>query len=48
MQQLREAFPASARYRYVILNQDWKLNGEVIELLEATGLQCNGSGFSPS
>ena len=39
MQQLREAFPASGRYRYVILDHDSKFNGEVIELLEATGLQ---------
>jgi transposase InsO family protein len=39
MQQLREAFPASGQYRYVILDHDSKFNGEVIELLEATGLK---------
>ena len=39
MQQLREAFPASGRYRYVILDHDSKFDGEVIELLESTGLR---------
>jgi transposase InsO family protein len=39
MQQLREAFPDSPPYRYVIMDRDSKFNGEVIELLKATGLK---------
>jgi putative transposase len=39
VQQLREAFPEVAAYRYVILDRDSKFGEEVITFLKATGLQ---------
>ena len=38
IQQLRETFPQSAPYRYVILDRDAKFDQEVILFLKATGL----------
>ena len=38
VQQLREAFPEAAPYRYVILDRDSKFNDEVLTFLKATGL----------
>ena len=38
LQQLREAFPEAAPYRYVILDRDSKFDTEVIASLKATGL----------
>jgi putative transposase len=39
VQQLREAFPETGSYSYVILDRDSKFNGDVIEFLKATGLK---------
>jgi putative transposase len=39
VQQLREAFPESGQYGYVIFDHDSKFNGDVIALLEATSLK---------
>lgn len=39
VQQLREAFPEAGPYRYVILDRDSILDGEVIAFLKATGLK---------
>jgi len=39
VQQLREAFPESGQYRYVIFDHDAKFNGDVIGFLKATGLK---------
>jgi hypothetical protein len=39
VQQLREAFPESGQYRYVIFDHDAKFNGDVIAFLKATGLK---------
>jgi hypothetical protein len=39
VQQLREAFPEAAPYRYAILDHDSIFNGEVISFLAATGLK---------
>jgi putative transposase len=39
LQQLREAFPESGPYRYVILDRDTKFDSGVIALLKATGLK---------
>jgi putative transposase len=39
IQQLREAFPESCRYRYVILDRDRKFDAEVIGFLRAAGLE---------
>ena len=39
IQQLREAFPQAAPYRYVILDRDSKFDHEVIMFLKGTGLQ---------
>ena len=39
VQQLREAFPEAAPYRYVILDRDSKFNGDVLTFLRATGLK---------
>ena len=39
VQQLREAFPEAAPYRYVILDRDSKFDDEVISFLKATGLK---------
>lgn len=38
VQQLREAFPESGPYRYVILDRDSKFNADVIKFLTSTGL----------
>jgi hypothetical protein len=39
VQQLREAFPESAQYRYVIFDRDAKFNEGVIAFLKATSLK---------
>ena len=39
LQQLREAFPEAAPYRYVILDRDAKFDADVIKFLKATGLK---------
>ena len=39
VQQLREAFPEAAPYRYAIFDHDSKYDAEVIAFLKATGLQ---------
>jgi putative transposase len=39
VQQLREAFPEAAPYRYAILDRDSKFDEEVVALLKATGLE---------
>ena len=39
VQQLREAFPGAAPYRYAILDRDSKFDADVIAFLKATGLQ---------
>ena len=39
IQQLREAFPESGRYRYVLFDRDRKFNAEVISFLKAAGLE---------
>jgi transposase InsO family protein len=39
LQQLREAFPETAPYRYVILDRDSKFDADVIKFLKATGLE---------
>jgi putative transposase len=39
LQQLREAFPGAAPYRYVILDRDSKFDAEVIKFLKATDLK---------
>jgi putative transposase len=39
VQQLREAFPEAAPYRYVILDRDAKFDTAVISFLKATGLK---------
>ena len=39
VQQLREAFPESCRYRYVILDRDSKVDAEVMAFLKAAGLE---------
>jgi len=38
VQQLREAFPETGPYRYVILDRDAKFDADVIAFLQATGL----------
>ena len=38
VQQLREAFPCAAPYRFVILDRDSKFDADVIAFLKATGL----------
>ena len=38
VQQLREAFPEAASYRYVILDRDAKFNADVVSFLQGTGL----------
>jgi transposase InsO family protein len=39
VQQLREAFPEAAPYRYVIFDRDSKFDADVIGFLRATGLK---------
>jgi len=39
VQQLREAFPEVSSYRYVILDRDAIFNAEVVDFLQAAGLQ---------
>jgi hypothetical protein len=45
VQQLREAFPEAGRYRYVILDRDAKFDGEVVALLQGTGLIPKRTGI---
>ena len=45
VQQLREAFPEAAPYRYLILDHDAKFDREVITFLEATGLKPKRTGI---
>jgi len=40
VQQLREAFPEAAPYRYVVLDRESKFDAEVIAFLRATGLKA--------
>ena len=40
VQQLREALPEAAPYRYAILDHDSIFNGDVVTFLEATGLKA--------
>lgn len=40
VQQLREAFAESGRYRYMILDRDRKFDGEVLRFLRAAGLEA--------
>ena len=47
VQQLCEAFPEAAPYRYAILDHDSIFNGDVIGFLAATGLKPNGRAFRP-
>ena len=42
VQQLREAFPEAAPYRYLILDRDSKFDDSVITFLKATGLKPSG------
>ena len=44
LQQLREAFPRVAPYRYVIFDHDARFDADVIQLLTATGLQPKQTG----
>ena len=39
VQQLREAFPDSTPYRYVILDRDTKFDAEVLRVLRSSGLE---------
>ena len=39
VQQLREAFPGGSAYGYAILDRDAKFGGEVIDLLESSGIK---------
>ena len=39
VQQLREAFPEAAPYRYAILDRDSIFDADVLAFLKATGLQ---------
>ena len=45
VQQLREAFPEAGPYRYVILDRDAKFDGEVVALLQGTGLKPKRTGI---
>ena len=45
VQQLREAFPEAAPYRYLILDHGAKFDREVITFLEATGLEPKRTGI---
>ncbi len=44
VQQLREAFPEAAPYRYVILDRDSKFDEDVVAFLKATGLKPKRTG----
>jgi transposase InsO family protein len=39
VQQLREAFPETSAYRYMILDRDSKFSADVIQFLKSTGLK---------
>jgi len=39
VQQLRETFPETGQYRYVILDRDSKFDADVITFLKATGVK---------
>ena len=45
VQQLREAFPESAPYRYVIFDHDAESGVEILHFLKATGLQAKQTGI---
>src|SRR4030095_799799 len=45
VQQLREAFPEAAPYRYVILDRDSKFDADVIRFLKVTGLKVKRTGI---
>ena len=44
VQQLREAFPEAAPYRYVILDRDSIFDANVVAFLKATGLRPKRTG----
>ena len=44
VQQLREAFPEAAPYRYVILDRDSIFDANVVAFLRATGLRPKRTG----
>ena len=44
VQQLREAFPEAAPYRYVILDRDSIFDANVVTFLKATGLRPKRTG----
>jgi putative transposase len=46
VQQLRQAFPESSLYRYVILDRDGKYGKDVIDLLNASGLKPKRTSFA--
>ena len=46
VQQLREAFPESCPYRYMILDRDAKFGNEVADLLTAIGVEPTRTSFA--
>jgi transposase InsO family protein len=44
VQQLREAFPESGPYRYVIFDHDSKFDADVVALLQSSGLKVKRTG----
>jgi len=44
VQQLRQAFPDSGRYRYVIFDRDSKFSGDVVAFLNSAGIQAVRTG----
>ena len=48
MQQLREAFPEAAPYRYAILDRDSIFDASVMAFLKATGLEAKRTSCQPS
>ena len=46
MQQVRETFPESVPYRYAILDDESKFDGDVIAFLTATGLEAKRTRLS--
>jgi transposase InsO family protein len=45
VQQLRETFPETGQYRYVILDRDSKFGADVITFLKATGVKPTRTGI---
>lgn len=45
VQQLREAFPEAAPYRYILLDRDSKFDADVIEFLTTSGLKPKRTSF---